>query len=55
MKKFIVTFVHVGYATVEATSIEDVYRKAEALGKEDVEWADSFETTDAQEEEKEEN
>lgn len=51
MKKYVVTFAHVGYATVEANSQEEAYQKAESFGKEDVEWADTFEATDAQEEE----
>ena len=51
MKKFDVTFVRYGFATIEAETEEEAWIKAEAYGKEDISWSDEFETTDVQEEE----
>ena len=50
MKKFNVTFVHYGFATIEAETEEEAWIKAEAYDKEDISWSDEFETTDVQEE-----
>ena len=51
MRKFDVTFVHYGFASVEAETEEEAWAKAGAYGKEDITWSDEFETTDIQEEE----
>lgn len=49
MAKYQVLFARYGWATVEASSEQDAYRKAEGCGKEDVEWSDDFEATDCEE------
>ena len=49
--KFDVTFVRYGFATIEAETEDEAWRKAEAYGKEDITWPDEFETSDVQEEE----
>ena len=51
MKKFDVTFVHYGFATIEAETEEEAWVKAGAYGKEDISWSDEFEASDVQEEE----
>ena len=50
MKKFDVTFVHYGFATIEAETEEEAWSKAEAYGKEDITCSDAFEPSDAPEE-----
>ena len=50
-KSFDVTFVHYGFATIEAETEEEAWSKAGAYGKEDITWSDEFEATDVQEEE----
>jgi len=42
---YCVTFTHYGFATVEADSEEGAFEKAEALGKEDIDWSDNFEAS----------
>ena len=49
-KSFDVTFVHYGFATIEAETEEEAWSKAESYGKEDITWSDEFETSDVQEE-----
>lgn len=51
MKKYIVTFARFGFVEIEAESESDAFIKVEGYGKEDINWSDDFETTDAQEEE----
>ena len=51
MKKYNITFARYGYATIEAQTEEEAYRKVEGYGKEDIEWSDEFEATDVQREE----
>lgn len=47
--KYDVTFSHVGYASIEANSPEEAWEKGQALGHNDIEWADDFLPTDVQE------
>lgn len=47
--KYDVTFSHVGYASIEANSPEEAWEKVQALGHNDIEWADDFLPTDVQE------
>ena len=51
MKRFDVTFVRYGFATIEAETEEEAWIKAEGYGKEDISWSDEFEASDVQEEE----
>lgn len=51
MKKYTVTFAHLGFVEVEAESESDAFAKVEGYGKEDINWSDDFEATDAQTEE----
>ena len=51
MKKYNITFARYDYATIEAETEEEAYRKVEGYGKEDIEWSDEFEATDVQGEE----
>lgn len=48
MKKYTVTFAHFGTVEVMAESEADAFAKVEGYGKEDIDWADDFEATDAQ-------
>lgn len=52
MKKYVVTFARFGFVEIEAESESDAFTKVEGYEKEDINWSDEFEATDAQEEEK---
>ena len=49
-KTYTVTFAHYGFVQVEAESESDAFAKVEGYGKEDINWSDDFEATDAKEE-----